>query len=158
MTLTLFDPDENEIKVKETWATKYEDSGKISESGFRVPTDAVPGTWKIKASSGSNFDFAEFEVVLDTELVGMVIMYQGIDTLPTIGKLANFRILGTQQSTFIEIYSSANELVGSLNPPTGGSGEVYASWPIPRDLPPGTYTLKVWDSSSNATMTFEYEG
>jgi hypothetical protein len=112
VTLTLLDPDENEIKVKETWATKYEDVGKISESGFRIPTDAVPGAWKIKASSGSNFDFAEFDVVPDAEVEGITIIIEGIDTIPTIGKIVNIRVLGVEQSVQLDIKSSTGDIIG----------------------------------------------
>ena len=60
LTLTLTDPNGNEIKIKETFSDK---NGKISEDSFRLPSDATSGTWMINAKSGSNFDNAEIDVV-----------------------------------------------------------------------------------------------
>jgi len=157
VTLVLLDPDENEIKVKETWATKYEDVGKISESGFRIPTDAVPGAWKIKASSGSNFDFAEFDVVPDTEVEGMTIIIEGIDTIPTIGKIVNIRVLGVQQSVQLDIKSSTGDIIGHLELGATAGGEIRTPWPVPTGTPPGTYTLIVTDPFNTETATFELE-
>ncbi len=157
VTLALLDPDENEIKVKETWATKYEDVGKISESGFRIPTDAVSGVWKIKASSGSNFDFAEFDVVPDTEVEGMTVIIEGIETLPSIGKIVNIRVLGAQQSVAFDIKSSLGDIVGHLEFIATGSGEVRTPWPVPTGTPPGTYTIIATDPFNSATTTFELE-
>ena len=157
VTLTLLDPDENKIKEKEIVAKKYEDSGKISESGFRIPTDAVPGPWKIKASSGSNFDFTEFDVVPDTEVTGMTVTIDGIDTLPTIGKIVNIRVLGAQQSVEFDIKSSLGDIVGHLEFIATSAGEVRTPWPVPTGTPPGTYTIIVTDAFNNATVTFELE-
>ncbi|MFZ8908691.1 MAG: biofilm-associated protein, partial [Nitrosopumilaceae archaeon] len=69
LAMTLIDPSENEVKTIDTYSDKQ---GKITENSFRVPSEANPGTWKIKAKSGSNFDVVEFEVTaLKTD--GMVI-------------------------------------------------------------------------------------
>nr|NIP61753.1 biofilm-associated protein [Nitrosopumilaceae archaeon]NIU01343.1 biofilm-associated protein [Nitrosopumilaceae archaeon]NIU87684.1 biofilm-associated protein [Nitrosopumilaceae archaeon]NIV66085.1 biofilm-associated protein [Nitrosopumilaceae archaeon]NIX61945.1 biofilm-associated protein [Nitrosopumilaceae archaeon] len=57
LTLTLLDPDGNEIKTRESFSDK---NGKISNNSFRIPSEAKPGTWSIKATSGSNFDTTEF--------------------------------------------------------------------------------------------------
>jgi len=157
VTLTLLDPDENKIKEKEIVAKKYEDVGKISESGFRIPTDAIPGPWKIKASSGSNFDFTEFDVVPDTEVTGMTVTIDSIDTLPTIGKIVNIRVLGAQQSVKFDIKSSLGDIVGHLEFIATSAGEVRTPWPVPTGTPPGTYTIIVTDAFNNATATFELE-
>jgi len=157
VTLVLLDPDDNEIKVKETWATKAEDKGKISESGFRIPTDAISGAWKIKASSGPNFDFAEFDVVPDTELVGMTITIEGIETLPSIGKIVNIRVLGAQQSVEFDIKSELGDIIDQLVGRATSDGEVRMPWPVPIGTPPGTYTIIVTDAFSNTTATFELE-
>jgi len=158
VTLTLLDPDENKIKEKEIVAKKYEDVGKISESGFRIPTDAVPGSWKIKASSGSNFDFTEFDVVPDTEVTGMTVTIDSIDTLPTIGKIVNIRVLGAEQSVVLIIKSSLGDPVGTpLGIVATSGGEIRTPWPVPTGTPPGTYTVIVTDAFNNATATFELE-
>jgi len=155
--LTLLDPDENKIKEKEIFATKYEDSGKITESGFRIPTDAVQGVWKIKASSGPNFDFTEFDVVPDIEVVGMTATIEGIETIPGVGKIVNIRVLGAQQSVQIDIKSSLGDIIDQLVSRATSDGEVRMPWPIPTGTPPGTYTIIVTDAFNNTTATFELE-
>jgi len=157
ITLTLLDPDENKIKEKEIFATKYEGEGKISESGFRIPTDAVPGDWKIKATSGPNFDFAEFDVVPDTEVAGMIVTIESIYTLPTIGQIVNIRVIGATQSVQFDIKSSLGDIVGHLELLATSAGEVKTPWPVPTGTPPGTYTVIVTDPYYNATATFELE-
>jgi hypothetical protein len=98
VTLILFNEKGEEIKSIETFAKKVESQGKISDNSFRIPVDATPGKWKIKAVSGSNFDEAVFDVVLDTSVTGMIVSYEGITHEPSIGSLFNFKVIGTQQS------------------------------------------------------------
>ena len=60
LTITMTDPNGDEIKVKETYSDK---NGKISEDAFRIPSDGEPGTWTINAKSGPNFVNTEFNVL-----------------------------------------------------------------------------------------------
>ncbi|MFB5618975.1 MAG: biofilm-associated protein, partial [Candidatus Nitrosomaritimum aestuariumsis] len=53
LTMILLDHNENEIKEVLTYSDKQ---GKITDSSFRIPSEAESGTWKINAKSGSNFD------------------------------------------------------------------------------------------------------
>ena len=59
LTLTLTDPDGNEIDFKETFSDK---NGRIVNNDFRIPTNAEPGTWTVTARSGSSVDTTEFAV------------------------------------------------------------------------------------------------
>ena len=63
------DPDGNVIKSEETFSDK---NGKISESSFRIPSEATPGMWNINVKSGSNFANVEIDV-LSVTTEGMVI-------------------------------------------------------------------------------------
>ncbi len=149
ITLSLFDPEGKEIKMKETFSDK---NGVLSESSFRVPADAESGVWKIKATSGPHFSEAEFDVQAIQE--GMIVFVQGIDTIPGIGEIVNIRILGAAQSVVIDIFSEDEELVGHLEFVATDAGEVSTPWPVPKDLPPGTYTIKASDQFNSAETSF----
>ena len=152
VTLTLIDPNGNEIKIKESFTNK---EGKISENSFRVPSDAVAGTWSIKATSGPNFNSSEFEVVGESE-EGIIIIVEGVEYLPTLGDIVNFRILGAQSTITVDIYSSTDELVGEVSPP-GYSDDYATLWQIPQ-IEPGTYTIVASDGVHSANATFVYDG
>jgi len=149
ITLSLFDPEGKEIKMKETFSDK---NGVLSESSFRVPADAESGIWKIKATSGPHFSEAEFDVQAIQE--GMIVFVQGIDTIPGIGEIVNIRVLGAAQSVVIDIFSEDEELVGHLEFVATDAGEVSTPWPVPKELPPGTYTIKASDQFNSAETSF----
>jgi hypothetical protein len=117
----------------------------------------MPGKWKIKASSGPNFNFAEFDVVPDVEIEGMIVTVEKIETLPGIGKHVTIRVLGASQTTELIIKSSEGKIVGELSFPASSSGEILTPWPVPKDTSPGVYTISVADAFNNATATFELE-
>ena len=135
--------------MKETFSDK---NGVLSESSFRVPADAESGIWKIKATSGPHFSEAEFDVQAIQE--GMIVFVQGIDTIPGIGEIVNIRILGAAQSVVIDIFSEDEELVGHLEFVATDAGEVSTPWPVPKELPPGTYTIKASDQFNSAETSF----
>ena len=151
VTLTLIDPDGNEVKIKDSFTNK---EGKISVDSFRVPSDAVAGTWSINGKSGPNFDTVEFEVNTGVE-EGMLVIVEELEDLPTLGEIINFRILGAQSTITVDIYSSSDELVGEVSPP-GFSDDYPTLWPIPDDLEPGTYTIVASDGVHFANGTFVY--
>ena len=151
VTLTLIDPDGNEVKIKESFTNK---EGKISVDSFRVPSDAVAGVWSINGKSGPNFDTVEFDVNTGIE-EGMLIVVDNLEYLPTLGDIVNFRILGAQSTITVDIYSSSDELVGEVSPP-GYSDDYATLWSIPNDLEPGTYTIVASDGVHSANGTFVY--
>ena len=152
VTLTLINPDGDEVKVKESFTNK---EGKISVDSFRVPSDAIAGTWTINAKSGPNFDNVEFEVVSGVE-EGMIVIVEGVETLPTLGSIVNFRILGAESSITVNIYSTSDELMGQVSPP-GYSDDYSTLWPIPNDLEDGTYTIVANDGVNSANATFVFD-
>ncbi|MBT8243339.1 MAG: biofilm-associated protein [Nitrosopumilus sp.] len=153
LTLTLFDPDGNEIKVKETYSNK---NGKISESSFRIPSDAKPGTWTIKATSGSNFDNAEMQVHA-TSIEGMVVLVEDGPDYAAAGKSKIIKVFGGQQTVTMEIFAPDGERIDELSFGASGQGEINQPWIIPKDTEPGTYTIKVSDAFNSAESTFEIE-
>ena len=151
LTLTLTDPDENEVKVKETFSDK---NGKITENSFRIPSEAKPGMWKINAKSGSNFDVVEIEVTTLT-VEGLVITVQEGDVIPGVGKTITIKVLGAEQLVTIEIVSEEGEIIEELSFPASDEGKVIQPWIIPPDTEPGTYTFKAADAFNTAETTFE---
>jgi len=150
LTLTLIDPDGQEVKIKETFTNK---DGVFSESSFRIPTDAKIGTWIINVKSGPNFYNTEITVIGDVE-EGLVIFLDSIQPSPT-GKIATFNGYGAavSQGVIITIISEDNEEIDELTVITTGIGEFSLLWIVPNDLSPGTYTIKAKDPFNEAETT-----
>ncbi len=149
-TLTLIDPDENEVKVKESFSDK---NGKITENSFRLPSEAEPGMWKIKAKSGSNFELIEIEVT-SIAVEGMVITVVEGDQIPAVGKTITIRVLGAKQTVSIEIIPEKGDII-ELSFVASAEGKIIIPWIIPPDIVPGIYTFKATDAYNTAETTFE---
>jgi hypothetical protein len=154
LTLTLTDPDGNEIKVKETFSDK---NGKISEGTFRLPSDAISGTWMLNAKSGSNFDNAEIEVVTSSA-EGMVVSVEQGANIPGLGDTIIIKVFGAEQNVVIEIISESGEIIGDLEGVITSAGTIDQLWAIPKETEPGIYTITVTNPSDSATTTYEIIG
>ncbi|MGA0297389.1 MAG: biofilm-associated protein, partial [Nitrosopumilaceae archaeon] len=118
-----------------------------------VPSEANPGTWKIKAKSGSNFDVVEFEVTaLKTD--GMVITVEDAQQIPGYGKTVTIRVIGAEQLVTIEIISDEGDIVEKLSFPASDQGKIIQPWIIPPGTEPGTYTFKASDAFNSAETTY----
>ncbi|MEK0339666.1 MAG: biofilm-associated protein [Nitrosopumilus sp.] len=157
VTLTLINEKGEKVKSKEIFAIKGDKGGQISDDSFRIPSNAVPGQWKIKAVSGSNFYDFMFEVIPDVVVTGMIVSFEGITNQPVIGDLFNFKVIGTQGSILLEIYNDSSELVAEIGPLVGSAGYIITPWAIPDDFEPGTYTLIANDAHNSSTTTFVYQ-
>ena len=153
LTLTLQDPDGKIVKEKETFSDK---NGKISEGTFRVPSDGKPGTWTLNAKSGSNFDNIEIEVLAVT-IEGMVVSVTDGEFMGGIGKSINIQVFGGKNAVEIEITNEDGELIERLESRASSTGEVNQPWIIPKDIEPGTYTIKTEDAFNSAETTFEIQ-
>ncbi len=153
LTLTLSDPNGDEVKVKETFSDR---DGKISESSFRIPSDGIAGAWIINAKSGSNFDNIEIEV-LATSIEGIVVSVVEGQEIPGYGQTVNISVFGAQQTVSIEIFAEDGEIIEELSFPASSQGEISQPWVIPKDTEPGTYTIKVEDAFNSAETTFVIE-
>jgi len=153
LTLSLTDPNGNEIKVKETFSDK---NGKITESSFRIPSDAISGLWMLNAKSGSNFDNDEIEVIGSID-GGMLISVKEIINPETahLGKQIMFEVTGASQTVTIEVISEDGEIIGELSFPASSQGEINLPWLVPQDTEPGIYTIKASDAFDSAETTFE---
>ncbi|NWK08693.1 biofilm-associated protein [Marine Group I thaumarchaeote] len=153
LTIILTDPDGNEVKVKETFSDK---NGKISESSFRIPSDAVSGMWTINAKSGSNFDIVEIEV-LATLQEGIQVSVKDIETLGVVGKIITIKVIGAQQTVEIEIIAEDGEIIETLSFQASSQGEINQPWIIPKEMEPGIYTVRVVDAFDSAETTFKFQ-
>ena len=150
LTVTMIDPDENIVKVRETFSDK---NGKISEDSFRVPSDGKTGTWKINAKSGSNFDTTEIEVKATIQ-EGMIISI--IDNEDSyLGQSKDIQIFGAQQTVNIQIIDSDGKVIDELSIPASKAGDVKIPWIIPAETIPGIYTVNATDAFNSAETTFE---
>jgi hypothetical protein len=152
LTLTLIDPDENEVKTKQTFSNK---NGKITEDSFRIPSEAKSGIWKINAKSGSNFDLIEIEITaFQTE--GMVITVEDGEQIPGVGKTVTIKVIGAEQLVSVEIFSDEGELIHEFTPfPASAEGKLIQPWIIPPETEPGTYIFKAKDAFNNSETTYE---
>ena len=130
LTLTMINPNGDEIKIKETFSDK---NRKISESSFRIPSDAIPGTWKINAKSGANFANLEIEVLAIVE-EGMVIQVGEGQDIPGFGKTINIHVFGAKQIVIIEIIAEDGEIIEELAFPASDDGEINQPWIIPSQI------------------------
>ncbi len=151
LTLSLIDPNENEVKVKQIYSDK---NGKIVEDSFRIPSKAIPGMWKINAKSGSNFETIEIEVT-SIAAEGLVVSVEDGVQIPGVGKIITIRVLGAEQIVTIEIISNEGEIIETLSFPASAEGKIVQPWIIPPGIEPGTYTIKAKDAFSTAETTYE---
>jgi hypothetical protein len=153
LTLTMLDPDGKEIKVKETFSDK---TGKITESAFRIPSDAEPGIWIINAKSGSNFDNTELKVVTSM-LEGMAVVVEKGQNIPGIGDTMVIKVFGAKQNVNIKIIAEDGKVIGTLDGVITKDGEIAQLWGIPPNTEPGLYTIKVTNPTDSAETTFEIQ-
>lgn len=154
LTVTLIDPDGNEIKTKETFSDK---NGKISEDSFRFPRDAKAGVWTINVKSGSNFDTAEVDV-LATLQEGLQVSIEEGTEIPGYGKTVTIRVIGASQTVSFEIIAEDGEIIDdSLSFTASAQGEINQPWIIPDNTEPGIYTIRATDAFNTAETTFEIQ-
>ena len=151
LTLTMIDPNGDKIKIKETFSDR---SGRISESSFRIPSDAIPGTWKINAKSGSNFANIEIQVLAVVQ-EGLVVQVDEGQDIPGFGKTMNIHVFGAKQNVVIEIIAESGKIIEKLAFPASSNGEINQPWIIPQDIEPGTYTIKVADAFNDTETTYK---
>ena len=144
LNVKLIDPNGIEIKSLQI-PSKADGTFKVEQ--FKIPSNAISGTWKILVSSGSNIDKAEFEVVSinnDTILIDVGEPIQ----IPGYGETITVKI-GTNQKTSITMSildSKMNQIGDSLYCTPTADFKCEILWTIPEDILPGMYTIRVSDS------------
>jgi len=155
LTLTLIDPDGNQVKAKETFTNK---DGVFSENSFRIPLEPKVGTWTVNAKSGPNFDETEIDVIGKVQ-EGMVIFAEIDDSLPTFyGTIISISGYGAAQSQNIVMSvldPDGVEIEKDLKVLSTKEGEFILKWTLPDDIVPGLYTIIAKDPFSEAKTTIQ---
>ena len=153
LTTALIDPNGVEIKSLEIPSNS---DGTFKIEGFKIPSNATFGTWKINVSNGSNIDKSEFEVV-STQKEGITIDVGDIIEIPGFGESIKFGITTSQKtSVSIQVFNQNYNQIGeylSCTPTAEFKCEIL--WTFPKDIVPGTYIISVNDSKITVEKTFE---
>ena len=132
--------------------------GTFKVEQFKIPNNADPGKWKINASSGSNLDTVEFDVIGVNQEKIVITIGEKID-FSGFGEGMKFGITTTQKtSVTLEITDENENMIGdtlSCVPTSDYKCEIF--WTIPENIVPGTYIVKVTDSIVTSEKTFEIE-
>ena len=151
----LIDP--NGISIKKIDIPSNSD-GTFKIDQFKIPRDAISGTWKIYVVSGTNGSTSEFEVV-SFDQNGIVISIGQTISNPGFGDIMNIGITVSQKSSVnLVVIDSNDKQIGdtlSCVPTAGFKCEIL--WIIPEDIMAGTYTIRVSDSYTIAEKNIEIE-
>ena len=78
---------------------------------------------------------------------------EGIE-IPGVGKSINIKVIGAKSTVEFEIIAEDGEVIGTLEFPASSEGEINQPWIIPKDIVPGTYTIRATDPFDSAETTF----
>jgi hypothetical protein len=154
ISLEMSDPNGQVIKHKDLFTDKV---GKFFDGTFRIPSDATPGTWIIRASSGSNYAEAKLTVA-GTIIQGFVIKVD--KTTPY--QIGDFmKISGTgggkSQTAMITILTSGDVKVVDLSTFSTSDGSFEITWKIPPEIVPGSYKIQAKVGTDAADTTFSIQ-
>jgi len=155
LTVLLIDP--NGIEIKNVEIPSKSD-GTFTVDQFKIPTNAISGTWKMHVSSGANIDKTEFDVI-STEKEGIIIEIGEIIQIPGFGDSIKIGITTVQKtSVTLQMLDKNANFVGesiSCSPTADFKCEIL--WTFPKDIIPGTYTISVNDSKTTTTKELVIE-
>ena len=153
VTFSLFDPTGKKVKEIETFSDKQ---GRISEDGFRIPSDGDPGKWKINAKSGPNYKTIEITVNAAKEEGLVVSVSEGKELIKSLGRYIEIKVINAAHTIEIEILDPDGLPVpkSKLSFPPNNEGVVKLPWAIPENSTPGNYTVTVTDADKYAETTF----
>ena len=153
LTVTLIDPNEIEIKSLEI---PSKSDGTFTVEGLKIPKNAITGTWKINAISGSNLDKVEFEVIATNKDAILIELGEKIE-IPGYGEAIKIGIVASQKTSItMQVYTLNNIQVGeplSCVPTAEFKCEIL--WTIPENIIPGTYVVRVTDYIISVEKEFE---
>jgi len=149
MIVNLIDPSGKKIKSLEIASNSER---MFSEERLRIPSNGQIGLWKITITGGSNLDKVEFNVFSATE--------KGMDVKSTkkvtVGNLLEIDVLASHKTSIkIEIINADGDMIQGLNCNTTKEFKCETFWSVPKDMIPGTYTIKAYDAISSSETTFE---
>lgn len=153
LTNTLFDPDGNEIRQRESFSDK---SGKIVDDSFRIPRDAATGLWTINVKSGQNFDVMDINVVASADDSMAIFTEEGM-SIAGLGDSIKIKVFGIDATVEITILSDEDQILANLEGIPTNDNTAELIWVIPPETEAGTYTIKADDGFNTAENTFEIE-
>ncbi|RNJ76336.1 MAG: biofilm-associated protein [Nitrosopumilus sp. D6] len=149
--ITLVNPDGEDTRQKSLFANN---KCQISDRTFRVPIDAKPGTWTVRADSGLKSATAEFDV-LDKSDNGIQITVEEGQSISKQESL-DIHVTGGKQKIAVTITAQNGDVVATLQFLASDDGEVNQPWLVPIDIEPGIYTFRASYSKQNfAETTYE---
>ena len=159
VTLSLIGPDGRTVSSRDVITDKAEtndEPGKLSVRTLRVPADAAPGVWTLRAEAGQNFASYEFEVE-EERADGITLVIGEPELHPATGRnLLPFRVFGASNPITIEVVGAGGERVGQELSLPGRSLEYSSTWPVPDGLEKGLYTMKAAAGKLSTNATFAY--
>ena len=172
VTLLLVDPDGRTVSSRdvivdnaETFTVKeVTPSGeeevvyvRLSVGTFRVPADAAPGAWTLRAETGENFATARFEVEEERK-DGITLIIEELGHLAATGRdTLHFRVIGASNNPIsIAVVGPSGEAVGEELSLPGRSSNYPSLWWVPEGLERGTYTMVATAGKLSANATFAY--
>ena len=152
LDITIRDSDGKTIKKIETFSDRF---GVFKIDNFRIPNDAILGTWEVNAKSGGNFKSFFFEVKGEKQYITVDLdrnNYRANDLMTVSGDGAR-----NSSTVTIKIYNSEGVQINELNITAKGNGDYSTIWQVPGDLEVGEYEIMVDDGSTNSSITFIIE-
>ena len=172
VTLLLVDPDGMTVSsrdvivdnaetftVKEVTPSGEEEVAyvRLSVGTLRVPADAAPGAWTLRAETGENFAIARIEVEEERE-DDITLIIEEVGHLAATGRdTLHFRVIGASNNPIsIAVVGPSGEAVGEELSLPGRSSNYPSLWWVPEGLERGTYTMVATAGKLSANATFAY--
>ena len=148
----LVDPNGVEIKNIEI-PSNSDGTFKVEE--FKIPNNAITGTWKIQVNSGSNSDKTEFEVI-STEENGIMINIGETIIIPGFGESIKVGVTTSQKtSVTMQIFDkNYNQIGESLTCSPTADFKCEILWTFPKNIIPGEYIISINDSKITVEKVF----
>ena len=149
LDITIEDPEGNVIKKIETFSDRF---GVFKVDNFRIPSDAISGTWTILAKSGGNFKESHFEVVGEKMELSLEFDKKSYN----VNEIVNISGSGARSSSTItmKIFDAEDNKLTELNITAKSNGEFLTIWKVPVDFESGDYTITADDGSTNTSFNF----
>jgi len=147
--ITLTDPNGVVVKSQDTFTDK---TGIFSSTDFRIPGDGSIGIWKLEATSGINHKSLDLTIKSGHE--GISIKLDRVPPIYSKGDIVTISGTGAGHSvdTIIKILDTNSTQILSLDIPSTSIGDFSTLWNIPVDFKPGTYTIQVKSTTTQATI------
>lgn len=124
--------------------------GRFSAFDFRIPDNAVAGSWKIDATSGINHK--SIPIVVESQSTLTVALDKSPATY-SVGDIVTISGSGVGQEVgvVINILGTNNAPLQTLHIQSTNTGDYSTEWLIPKDFGTGTFTIQVTSMAGKVT-------